>query len=119
MLSQDITSLNALMGGALLEKFTDAIKSVTANILDTNTDPKKARTITIKTTIKPSEQRDTAIMECNVDVKLAPAMPSSSSVIIGMDIETGEVQMSEITNQLPGQIFLDGSVQEQKKVTIK
>lgn len=119
MLTQEITSLNALMGGALLEQFTDAIKQVSLNILDPNTDPKKLRSVSMKITIKPSEQRNNANIECSVDVKLAPPKPTTTSVLIGADMSTGEVTMAEITDQLPGQLFTDGSMQEENKLTIK
>ena len=41
-------SLDRLCGGALLERFSLAMAQIGRNIMDPNTNPEKARTLTIK-----------------------------------------------------------------------
>jgi hypothetical protein len=47
-------------GGAVSERFNQELKKVLENIADPNTDPKKARTVTVKVTLKADENRDIA-----------------------------------------------------------
>ena len=50
-------SLDRFAGGALLERFNLAMRQIVQNIADTNADPQKARTLTIKLTFKPDAGR--------------------------------------------------------------
>lgn len=53
-------NVSTLSGGALVERIQDEISKAIANITDPNTPAKKARTVTMKMTIKPNEQRNMA-----------------------------------------------------------
>ncbi len=54
----NLKDLSRLMGGAVQERWEDALGRMTRNILDPNTEPRRARKITMVLTIKPTESRD-------------------------------------------------------------
>lgn len=118
MKSNEIRGLDDLMGGALTERFVDGIKEVAANIADPNTDPKKARKITVTATFKPSEQRDVINMTTEVKTALAAPVPVATSVLMDSD-NNGVVTLAEITKEIPGQMDFDGNETVQKIAKIK
>lgn len=63
----NLKDLSRLMGGAVQERWEDALGRMTRNILDPNTEPRRARKITMVLTIKPTESRDGG--EMSFDVK--------------------------------------------------
>lgn len=78
-------SLETLGQGAALERFNLALQDVLDNIQDLNTDPKKARTVTLKATIKPSDDREVGSIMVDVVSKLAPIAPFDVRVFLGRD----------------------------------
>ena len=83
------------LGGALLERFNLAMRQIVQNIADTNADPQKARTLTIKLTFKPDAGRSVKT-SIATNVSLAPPLADETMMLIGKDARTGTVQMSEI-----------------------
>lgn len=117
MPKQQITPLQELdkfMGGALQERVTMAITSVTENIFDINTKPDATRKVTIELTIKPSKSRREAAVTTKVQTKLAPMVDLETVAQIGMDDETGALVMVEQSGILDGQMKLDGETHENK-----
>lgn len=88
-------SLDRFAGGALLERFNLAMRQIVQNIADTNADPQKARTLTIKLTFKPDAGRSVKT-SIATNVSLAPPIADETMMLIGKDARTGTVQMSEI-----------------------
>ena len=88
-------SLDRFAGGALLERFNLAMRQIVQNIADTNADPQKARTLTIKLTFKPDAGRSVKT-SIATNVSLAPPLADETMMLIGKDARTGTVQMSEI-----------------------
>lgn len=84
MLEQKDVSLDNLAGGAVVERFNDAMKEVLGNILDPNTTLAK-RAITLKLEIKPDENRDFGRVDITCKTSLAPATPLATKVYIGRD----------------------------------
>lgn len=78
-------TLETLGQGAALERFNLALQDVLDNIQDVNTDPKKARTVTLKATIKPSDDREVGSVVVDVVSKLAPIAPFDVRVFLGRD----------------------------------
>lgn len=58
-------NVSTLSQGGAVERFQDELTRVIANITDPNTPAKKARTVTLKMTIKPNEQRNMAEVNCS------------------------------------------------------
>lgn len=89
-------SLDRLNGGALLERFTMAMAQIGQNIMDPNTDPEKNRTLTIKMTFKPDKNRKGIKTSIATSISLAPPVADETMMLIGQDLRTGRIEMSEI-----------------------
>lgn len=71
------------------------MRQIVQNIADTNADPQKVRTLTIKLTFKPDAGRSVKT-SIATNVSLAPPLADETMMLIGKDARTGTVQMSEI-----------------------
>ena len=106
---RQIRNLDELMDGGLTERFNAELRRVLENVFDPNTDHKKKRTITIGISIVPNEKRDAAEFKVEVKSTIAPPAPSAQTVFLSRDEQTGTVTATEITNQAPGQMKMDGT----------
>ena len=97
-------NLETFAGGALQEKFDDAMEKVLQNMTDPNTPWKNKRKITVEVTFEQNEDRD----DSNVDVsgipKLAPVKPVKTRMAIGRDLATGKCYAEEYGNTIRGQM---------------
>lgn len=109
MATREIRNLDELMDGALNERFNDEFAKVLANVYDPNTKPDQMRSIQIVVKIKPDESRAVAGFEMSVTTKLAPPVPMRQVVFIEQH-DNGTVVATEKTNQVPGQMDMDGGV---------
>ena len=91
-------SLESIGSGAAVERFKLALNDVLDNILDPNTDAKKARSITLKITMKPDENREFSKAEISVATALAPITPVKTQFFIGRD-NTGHGVATEYNPQ--------------------
>lgn len=103
-----LNELDSFMQGALNERVGVAMAEVAKNILDVNTDPAKARKITVDFTVKPNKDRTSAEVSLSVKTTLAGNLPVETSVAVGKD-EHGQLVLAEKTNQVPGQIDIYGN----------
>lgn len=100
-------SFSTLAGGGVEEKLQYALDEVAVNIADPNTDPKKARKITMTLTFKPNEQRTIANVDIDVKATLAAPMGISTTLMIDQD-EKGRIVAQEIPyGKDPNQGFID------------
>ena len=104
---RQIKNLDDLMDGALTERFNYELDRVLQNVFDPNTAGKTKRQIQIVVDITANERRDAAEFKVDVKSKLAPPVPITQTVFLAMD-DTGNVTATEITNQVPGQIDIEG-----------
>ena len=88
-------SLDHLCGGALLERFRLAMRQIASNIMDLNTDPEKARTLTIKITFKPDKSRRSIKTSVATNISLAPPMADETVLLAGKDLRTGSIEICE------------------------
>ena len=95
MIALDIKSLK---NGACMEQFNDAIAQVVRNIIDPNTDARKARTVTLKLTVKPNEDRNMCEISASVTAALCPPKPVTTGATIGYDLDTGETTAFELAD---------------------
>lgn len=100
-------NLETFAGGALQEKFDDAMEKVLVNMTDPNTPWKNKRKITVEVTFEQNEDRDDSTVNVSVVPKLAPVKPVSTRMVIGKDLATGQVFAEEYGNQCRGQMTLD------------
>lgn len=97
--------LDTLLGGAIEERFDDALQEVLQNIMDPNTDHKTQRKITLEIKFKANEDRDETEIDFQVKNKLAPPKPLGSRLLIGK--EKGKAVAVEYSKQIPGQLNVD------------
>ena len=109
MQNQEIKSLEALMGGAVSERFASATRELWCNVLDPNTDPTKVRTLSLQLKVKPTKDRKFATMSLDVSTKLAPPASVETSIIIGADEQGVITAYESVEGVEPGQIDVDGN----------
>lgn len=105
-----IKSLSDLMDGGPEERFNRELEKVWANVYDPNTDARKPREVMLKVKIIPNERRDTCDFRVSVASKLAPQVEMSQTVMLDMKSD-GTVVATERTEQVPGQMDMDGHEQ--------
>lgn len=98
--------LATFAGGALQERMNIDVNKVLENIMDPNTDAKKARSVTLKITLKPNESRNVADVTVTSKVAISPAKDLSSSIMIDFN-EHGEIVGRELVSGAKGQAFID------------
>ncbi|MCD8356276.1 MAG: replication terminator protein [Clostridia bacterium] len=101
------TSLLDLIDGGVKELADLNFRRVLDNIRDVNTDPKKARSITVKFTFAPNQDRDSVSTKVQVECKLVPVKPVETTLDIGSD--GGKVIAVERQKYTPGQMKIDGT----------
>ena len=84
-----------LAGGALLEAIDYGLDEVLQNIRDVNTDAKKARTLSVKITIKADVNRNLAALSFETKTGLVMPVPVETSIIIDKD-NTGKAVAAEM-----------------------
>ena len=84
-MDQEKVSLATVGGGAAIERFDIALQQVINNILDVNTDARKERSVTLKVTFRPTENRDMGAVSVDVVPKLAPVSAFKTQVFLGTD----------------------------------
>lgn len=80
---EEPVTLISLGGGALVEHFDIELERVLKNIEDVNTNPTGARTITLKVTFKPNEERQVADVKIDASSKLASIKPTKTVIYMG------------------------------------
>lgn len=103
-----IKSLSELMDGGVEERFNAVLSEVWENVYDPNTDAKKTREVNLKIKITPNERRDSCDFRVSVVPKLAPKVDLTQTVMLNLASD-GSVIATERTNQIPGQIDIDGN----------
>ena len=107
--------LDQLMDGAITKRFNDELTRLWDNVYDMRAPATKARTITLKVTIKPNANRDAAAIL--YAIKSAPAAPEALQQTVSMrQRDDVSVQVTEQTDQLPGQIDMAGEEQPMPNV---
>ena len=114
-MERPIKNLDELMDGAMTERFQQHWDKVMQNVFDPNTDPKAKRQITVVIDITPNERRDAAESSIDFKTKMAPMRKLAQTIFLHMD-DHGKVTATEVTQQIPGQISMDGSEQAIPKV---
>lgn len=97
-------NLEEFANGAFTEQVNRALKEVTENIQDPNTDATAARKVTVTITLKANEQRNFVATGVVTKTTLAPALGAVTVLNMGKDIATGKVDAYEIGSSIPGQI---------------
>lgn len=115
MISRDLKSLDQLMDGALVERFNQELAKLMENVYDLRTDPNKRRRISLIFDFRPNERRDAAEMSADVKIVTAPPIPLKQTILMSIS-DDGHVRLTERTDQVTGQISIDGQEIQLPKV---
>ena len=99
-------NIEQFSNGELTQQINPEMEAVARNIADPNTEAKTARKITVTITLKPNEQRDFITTSITTKSTLAPTLGAVTALGIRKDLKTGEVEVGEIGNQIPGQMSI-------------
>ncbi len=116
MPSREIKSLDQLMDGQIVRRFNAELQKVWENIFDLRTDAYKPRQIALIFKFAPNALRAAASMKAVVQVKLVPPSPLEQTVLMHVS-DDGDIEVSERTNQMPGQVDIEGNVTVPNVVT--
>ena len=109
------SSLLQMAKGAIQERVDYEVTRVVDNLLDMNTEAKAKRKVTLTITMTADDDRRVVKVEASAKSTLAPVTPIGTSLVITAD-GNGEMMLAEIIPQVPGQVSIDGAVQEAPKI---
>ena len=110
-------NIEKFSNGELTQQINREMEAVARNIADPNTEAKTARKITVTITLKPNEQRDFITTSITTKSTLAPTLGAVTALGIRKDLKSGEIEVGEIGNQIPGQMSID-EVQAQSTASL-
>ena len=100
-------NLSEIAEGVVQAKFAKEVKRVCENILDLNTDAGKKRKITLTLTYIPNDQRNSVDVLVEAKSTLAPQVGTSTTMLLGRDMNTGFINANELKSNVPGQTYID------------
>lgn len=109
-------SILEMAQGAIMEQVNVEVGKIVDNIMDLNTEAKKKRTLTLTVDFIPSGDRSQVAINATAKSKLLPNNAVQTTIYVGADAATGEIQAIEMTPQIPGQQSFDGTTQEEPKI---
>ena len=99
-------NIEQFSNGELTQQINREVEAVARNIADPNTEAKTTRKITVTITLKPNEQRDFITTSITTKSTLAPTLGAVTAQAVGKNLKTGEIEVGEIGNQIPGQMSM-------------
>ena len=109
-------SILEMAQGAIMEQVNVEVGRIVDNILDVNTEAKKKRTLTLTVDFVPSADRSQVAISATAKSKLLPNNAVQTTIYVGADTTTGEIQAVEMVPQVPGQQSFDDSIQEEHRI---
>ena len=103
-------SLETINSGAAVDLFEEEFSALLKNLADVNTSPTKVRTITLKVSVKPTENRGQAAVTIESSHSFAPIKPSAGTVVFSSDGRNIEAFAVEE----PKQLLLPGAIPFEK-----
>lgn len=101
--------------GAFAERADYEMHRVIDNILDPNTKATAKRKITLTLEMVPDEERSQISVVVTAKSTLAPTNPAGTTLFVSADAN-GEMVVVEAVPQVPGQMAIDGEIQEEPKI---
>lgn len=98
--------------GAIMERVDYEMAKVIKNILDENTKATGVRELTIKVKLTPDDKREVIKVDTITSSKLQPTNAIVTALYLGKD-QNGAIGAIEMTPQLPGQLNINGTEQEE------
>ena len=112
-------NLEQFAGGKLSVQLNKALEKITENVQDPNTDAQKVRKINVSISFRPNDERNFVATTVETKLSLAPELGATTALSMGRDLRTGEVEAVEIFNQIPGQMNVDGVIDQEEDETPK
>ena len=112
-------NIEQFSNGELTQQINREMEAVARNIADPNTEAKTARKITVTITMKPNEQRDFITTSITTKSTLAPTLGAVTALGIRKDLKSGEIEVGEIGNQIPGQMSVEDVAAQQLSGTVQ
>ena len=112
-------NIEQFSNGELTQQINREMEAVARNIADPNTEAKTARKITVTITMKPNEQRDFITTSITTKSALAPTLGAVTALGIRKDLKSGEIEVGEIGNQIPGQMSMEDMTAQQPAVPVQ
>jgi len=98
--------------GAIMERVDYEMAKVIKNILDENTKATGVRELTVKVKLTPDDKREVIKVDTITSSKLQPTNAIVTALYLGKD-QNGAIGAIEMTPQLPGQLNINGTEQEE------
>lgn len=112
-------NIEQFSNGELTQRINREMEAVARNIADPNTEAKTARKITVTITMKPNEQRDFITTSITTKSTLAPTLGAVTALAVGKNLKTGEIEVGEIGNQIPGQMSMEDVAARQPAMAVQ
>ena len=113
-MEDEIMDINKLAGGAIQESIHFGLEEVFKNILDPNTEPEKARKLTIVMELKPDESRQVIRTKTTCKTSLVPTNSITTQMLLGREGE--KIIATELLKQDPNQVTFDECLEENEKI---
>ena len=114
MENEEIIDINKLAGGAIQESIHYGLEEVFKNILDPNTEPEKARKLTITMELKPDESRQIIRTKTTCKTSLVPTNSITTQMLLGKEGE--KIVATELLKHDPNQVSLDEYEEASNKI---
>lgn len=108
-------SIMRMARGAFEERVDYEMDKVIQNILDPNTKATAKRKITLTIELTPDDERRQIQVSVTAKSTLAATNPVATSLYVTGD-GNGELVVAEMVPQVPGQLNMEGTQQEQPKL---
>lgn len=105
------TSLLDMASGGFKEVVDYEVSKVFDNIMDVNTKATAKRKVTVTMEFQPDDSRANVRVATVVKTSLATVNPVTTTLYVAGENSTGEVQVVEMTPQIPGQTSMDAGEQ--------
>lgn len=115
MANEQKSSLLQMAKGAIQERVDYEVSRVVDNILDLNTEAKVKRKVVLTIEMVPDADRQVVKIAASAKSTLAPVVPVGTSLVVTAD-SNGEKILAEIVPQVPGQMNMTGTAQEEPKI---
>lgn len=112
----ETSSILEMAQGAIMEQVNMEVEKIVGNILDPNTPSTKKRQLNLVVDFAPSADRSSVVITATAKSKLLPNNAIQTTLFVGANGQTGEIQAVEMVPQVPGQQAFDGTVQEEPRI---
>lgn len=115
MMESTEISLSTICGGAVPEVFERELREVLRNIHDPNTVAEKVRTLTIKFSFKPTEDRSQAVIEFSCKPSLQPVKVVKGQFFLSR--HSGQLKAYAV-DMKQGALFGDAAVEADRTINL-